>query len=373
MTATNVFNRIFGGAALLCAFATPTIADTISPSTFSATIANAGGSVTVNKVVTVTQQLTSPLDILFLVDTTGSMSASLAGVSAGFSSIATSVLGVAPNASFGVAEYKDFGMGDPFTYRLDTNIGATFAQDQAALSGLSGAGGGDLPEAGLYGLQQAATTTAWRAGSQRFVVWVGDAPSHDPAGPTAVTEAQATAALIANGINVFAASATTGPGLDASCGSAPGSPTFGCTANQALRIATATSGSDLGVFNPATLSAAIQADIVAAITTYTSVSLGAVGLPAGVTATFSAPVTGSFDRSITRMFNLSATFTGTTAGTYDFGVAGLVDGRSVATETDHLVVGAVSSTPEPSTLMMLASGMIAILVLGGRVQRRNKA
>jgi len=363
---------MFAGAALLGIGAIPVLGDSITPATFSATIANVGESVSVNKTVTVTQQLTSALDILFLVDTTGSMGSSLANVSAGFSSISANILGVAPNASFGVAEYKDFNTGDPFTYRLDANIGSTSAQVQTALSGLSASGGADTPEAGLYALQQAATTTAWHVGSQRFIVWVGDAPGHDPSGPTDITEAQATAALMANGINVFAASATSGPGLDASCGSAPGPATRGCNTNQAQRIATATSGADLGVFNPTTLAAAIQANIVAAITTYTSVGLGAVGLPAGVTASFSSPITGAFDRSITRTFNLTATLTGVTAGTYDFTVAGLVDGRSVATEADHIVVGSAGATvPEPGTTLLFGSGILGLLFVARRARARQ--
>jgi hypothetical protein len=286
------------------------------------------------------------------------MSPSIAAVSAGFASILSSVSAVAPGTQFGVAEYKDFNMGDPFTYRLDANIGSSNAAVQAALSALTASGGGDLPEAGLYGLQQAATTTSWTPGGQRFIVWVGDAPSHDPAGPTNVTEAQATAALVGAGVNVFAASATSGPGLDASCGSPPGPPTNGCLANQAQRIATATAGQDLGTFNPATIAAAIEAAIVSTIENYSSVSLGAVGLPSGITASFSAPITGAFDRTMTRTFGFTATFTGTAPGTYNFSVDGLVDGRPVAVETDTITVG--GSVPEPGTFLCLGFGIAAL-------------
>lgn len=346
------------GIAVLLVAVVPVRADSITPSSFSATIAP-GGSTTVNKTVTVTQQLTTPLDLFFLVDTTGSMGSAISSVASGFSSIVSTISGVAPNVAFGLGEYKD--TFDSFTYRLDADITTNTSTVQSALGSLSAGGGGDLPEAGLYGLQQAATTTSWRSGSQRFLVWVGDAPSHDPAGPTNVTEAQAISALNANGVNVFAASATSGPGLNAACGGSD------CTANQAKRVAAGTSGSDLGTFDSAAISTAIQNAITSIVNNYSSVSLDSVGLPAGVTVSFSPAITGSFDRSITRTFNFTATITGVTPGTYDFGIAGLVDGRPVATETDHIVVG--GAVPEPSTWLFAVSGVASLLVM----LRRRKA
>ncbi len=352
---------------LLCVSSLPAFGDAITPDTFTGNIPSVGGTISVAKTVTVTQQLSSALDIMFLVDTTGSMSSSISSVSSGFSSIVSSIAAIAPNVAFGLGEYKD--VGDAFVYQRDANIGSTNAQVQTALAALSAGGGGDTPEGGLYGLAQVASTTSWRPGSQRFVIWVGDAPGHDPSGPTNVTEAAAIAALTGANINVFAASATSGPGLDAACGSAPGPPSNGCLANQAQRIATGTSGSDLGTFNGAAIATAIQNAIVTSLNTYSVVSLAASGLPAGIGLNITpGSISGSFDRSITRTFNFNVTFTGNAPGTYDFSINALLDGRTIATENDHITVGGVSSVPEPSTLVMI-SAAFGLLLLGRRARK----
>jgi len=67
------------GLTVLATLAIPAFAqDSIAPPTFSATIP-IGTSATVNKVVTIGQVL-KPVDILFVVDTTGSMGPTLSAV-----------------------------------------------------------------------------------------------------------------------------------------------------------------------------------------------------------------------------------------------------------------------------------------------------
>src|SRR5439155_20563824 len=102
----------------------------------------------------------------------------------------------------------------------------------------------------------------WRADTfgARFVIWFGDAPSHDPicnllpgysdASPV-VTESSATADLVGQGIHVIAASATSGPGLDfdpkldSTDYPPPCAASEQGSAGQAARITTATHGADL--------------------------------------------------------------------------------------------------------------------------------
>ena len=194
-------------------------------------------------------------DVYFLADTTGSMSGILNAVKTGANNILTTLSGLGIDMVFGVGNYKDFASGDPFSFQHQvspTNVAATVT---AAINTWSASGGGDFPEADLFALDSLAVAPGgaigWRTGSKRIVVWFGDAPGHDPictalSGAPAITEASATAKLVAQGITVLAIS-TANPGLDddpksgaldyvAQCGAPGGLP------GQATRIASATGG-----------------------------------------------------------------------------------------------------------------------------------
>jgi hypothetical protein len=327
----------------------PAFADSVAPATFSATLA-VGGSTSVDKVVTIDEAVSAPVDVFFLVDTTGSMGGVIEGVKTGFADVVASLGAVATNVAFGVGEYKDFG--DPFAYRENQDITTNTADVQTGINLLSASGGGDLPEANLFGLESAAEGTSWRDGSARFIVWVGDAPGHDPSGGS--TEASVIAALNAENIDVFAASATSGPGLNQTL--------------QATAITAAVGGAFLGTFIPADVVDEITDALVTGLTTYTSVGLQITGLPAGVSVSLPAPIVGSFDRSIARMFNFDdVTFTGLAPGTYNFTIDVVLNGtRVVASETDTIVVGGPTGVPEPTTLTLFGLGII-----GGGIARRR--
>ena len=189
-------------------------ADGISPGTFSATLAP-GGSTTITKTVTVTHGTpTSALvDVLFLTDTTGSMSPSISAVQSQFSSIISDLAGLG-NVAFGTAQYKDtndFAAGPGVVngvYKLDQNITTTTSLVQTALNSYTAGGGGDLPESGLFSLDQAAGA-GWRSGSARFIIWTGDAPSHDKL--FGVDKTIALAALNAANIHVIGINQPSGP------------------------------------------------------------------------------------------------------------------------------------------------------------------
>jgi hypothetical protein len=219
--------------------------------------------------------------------------------------------------------------------------------------------GCDIPESNLYGLQQAALQTTWRTGSARFIVWVGDAPGHNPAGTT--TETLAIQALNAAGVRVFAASADSGPGLDAACTTGPcGTPNN----NQAVRITAATGGQDIGIFAASGLTNAIMTAITNAIGTYSTVSLGVSPVPAGVTVSVTpASFTGAFNRSTTRTFNFTVTFTGTVPGAYNFGINALVDGTAVARETDAILVVSPPSISKAFSPTKIVPGGTSALAL----------
>ncbi|MEW5757839.1 MAG: hypothetical protein AB1810_16235 [Pseudomonadota bacterium] len=214
------------------------------------------------------------------------MGGSIDGVKAAASSILSAAAGLG-DVAFAVGEYKD--TYDSYRYRLNTNVTTSQAAAQAGINLWSAGGGSDAPEANLYALEHAATDTAWRTGSERILVWFGDAPGHDASGGS--TEASATAALVANGIHVEAVNITTfsSYGFDLNtctspyyCGSSgEGGP---ATSDQATRITGATGGHLYTSTNTSAIVSVIQNAITTAVSTYKTVELDTSGVPSGLTA-----------------------------------------------------------------------------------------
>ena len=150
----------------------------------------------------------SRLDLVFMIDATGSMADEIAKLKASMQQIAQQIaeLPARPELCFALVAYRD--RGDAFLTRsLD------FTDDlrafQAELARLQAAGGGDMPEALNEALHEVVHNLAWRADAARMVVLVGDAPPHlDYGGPQYDRDMQA---ALAKGIKVFAVGAS---GLD---------------------------------------------------------------------------------------------------------------------------------------------------------------
>lgn len=140
----------------------------------------------------------SAIDVVFAIDTTGSMGRLIDGARRTVWSIATQIRDLDANASLriGLVAYRDIDEGSTTNggyvtkpFALTSDLDAVFAE----LSSYTAAGGGDAPENVAAGLQQV-RKMQWRANAKKLVFVVGDAAPVDrgevPAADVAVREAR---------------------------------------------------------------------------------------------------------------------------------------------------------------------------------------
>jgi hypothetical protein len=150
------------------------------------------------------------LDLVFLIDATGSMADEIDKLKATLRSISAEVsrLPSQPDFCFGLVAYRD--KGDDFLLRSHdfTNDVGDFLQN--ALYPLRAAAGGDYPEAMNEAFHETVHNLSWRGeGATRMVVLLADAPPHlDYGGPYYDDDMLA---ALGKGIKVFSVGAS---GLD---------------------------------------------------------------------------------------------------------------------------------------------------------------
>jgi len=347
----------------------PAKADSLAPSSFSATIGVGGVTDITDKlgVISAGSPTTALADVMFIVDTTGSMSGGIADVNA---ALAGTVAALAPLGSIatGAAEYKDkTNAGDPFDYQLDQAITTNSALTQTAINGLTAGGGGDDPEQGLFALTTATTdsATGWRAGAKKIEVIVGDAPSHDDVHPTAaggVSVGSTATTLSSNGVTLIALNAS---GITGDSGLDSFSQFDSTTGLLSMGVA----GSLSDFTNSTDITNAIVAAVGSSFATYSTVSLGLVGpAPSNCGVSLPSAFTGSFDRSIDRSFGFGDVgVTGVSAGVCSFDIGLFADGVLLATESDSITVTGV---PEPSTWAAMLIGFAALGYMGYRTRAK---
>lgn len=124
------------------------------------------------------------LDVMFVVDSTGSMGWVLDEVKARIYDITAVVRSLVPISRFGVVAYRD--KDDPeYATKLQP---LTFSSQklEGFLSQLKAEGGGDMFEGVHDGLKVASEEGGWRAGARRIIVLIGDAPASDGNQGTAI-------------------------------------------------------------------------------------------------------------------------------------------------------------------------------------------
>jgi Flp pilus assembly pilin Flp len=117
------------------------------------------------------------LDLLFLLDTTGSMGDELRRIQETIDSIAQRIdaMEPRPRVRFAVVAYRDHG--DDYV-TLPYDFTSDLKPFRAVLNGLGADGGGDTPEALNEGLHEAINTVTWSEQGVRLIFIVADAGPH---------------------------------------------------------------------------------------------------------------------------------------------------------------------------------------------------
>jgi hypothetical protein len=130
------------------------------------------------------------VDIVFLIDASGSMEAVIDEVQAQSAEIMELVRDLVPDSAFGVASFVDYseftdseydstyGSGDDYPYRLDQDITENTGDVRAALDSIELLYGEDMPESYSRALWEMQFLD-WRKDSKRIVILFGDAHPHD--------------------------------------------------------------------------------------------------------------------------------------------------------------------------------------------------
>ncbi|MGP3955782.1 vWA domain-containing protein [Nonomuraea sp. 3N208] len=130
------------------------------------------------------------LQVLFLIDTTGSMGDEIGRLTASVDSVASRIakLSAEPELELGMTLYRD--RGDDYVTRT-TDFTADVGTFRQQLAEVGASGGGDTPEDLNAGLAEALAKPAWREDAVKLVFLIADAPPHlDYDGPDYLTEAR---------------------------------------------------------------------------------------------------------------------------------------------------------------------------------------
>lgn len=123
-------------------------------------------------------------DIVFVLDSTGSMGGLLDGLAAGFAGLVGALAAAVPDAAYGIADYRDymlddFANGGDYPFRLRQQLTTDVARTQRALDALEAGGGGDAPESTHEALLQALTGRGYDQGCDGRFDPATDVPPFD--------------------------------------------------------------------------------------------------------------------------------------------------------------------------------------------------
>ena len=142
-------------------------------------------------------------DIVFVIDSTGSMSDEIDSVKENVKQLADSIKSVAKNYRIALVDYKDApDQGDPYQSRVDVDFTDDVDTFKNGISDLYADGGGDTPESVYSGINTA-LDLKWRDGVRKSLFVIGDAPGKDPEPVTGFTQKDIVAKAKAEGVDVY--------------------------------------------------------------------------------------------------------------------------------------------------------------------------
>jgi hypothetical protein len=145
------------------------------------------------------------VDLVFAIDTTGSMGPYIGAVTAS-ATLISAALSLSSDARVALVDYKDLYAScssDGYASQVDLPFTANAASFASAAASLRATGGCDYPESVYSGALQA-IKMPWRDGARRAVIVMGDAPPHDPEPVTGYTKKTVIDAAKAGGVGVAA-------------------------------------------------------------------------------------------------------------------------------------------------------------------------
>lgn len=150
------------------------------------------------------------VDIVFVVDTTGSMGGVIGSVRNNLNAIVDNLATSTRSFRVGVVSYRDFSERTGSSIDYPARVETPFTSDRTAISdaiaSLTPNGGGDFPESVLSGMD-AGLGLSWRAGVTKVMVVIGDAPPLGPPEPISGLTADdiVSRALAIDPVQIFAA------------------------------------------------------------------------------------------------------------------------------------------------------------------------
>jgi len=268
-------------------------------------------------------------DVLFMTDTTGSMSGYIGGIKTAFSGIlsrvSTDLAGW--DMQYGVSDYRNYTDGGSYT-AYGVNLRQSFTSNttlvQNAINSYSAGGGADTPESQLKAMMNISNN--WltpsgdlgfggRADAQKLLIWAGDMPGHIAGDePTATgsppvgyypTLGESAAALAGQGIKTF--------GLNTRANNSGIDENYKSAGEQEDTITAATGGTSfysVGSGGP-TIEDAIVDSIVPGVETLSNITMNLVGDDGDfLVAPWSQTLIGSWtsaDSPVTGSFSFNAT------------------------------------------------------------------
>ncbi len=130
------------------------------------------------------KEVTYPLDIEFLVDTTGSFWDDINNFKAKASQIVSLLKEQSSDVRFALADFKDFprypyGGSEDYPFRKDLDFTSDEKAFKTSLNKLHAFGGMDGPEAQLEALYRSIDALSWRKNAIKVIALSTDAPFHD--------------------------------------------------------------------------------------------------------------------------------------------------------------------------------------------------